>query len=369
MENQTHPPTKAIEPETTQPELQQELEPTTSIPACQADQPSDEVISNTEFVIATPADVNSPSARDHDPYDDLTYANPSLHEPAEAPPHLPDPDGPLPDGLLILPPPVEKVTTYNPRTGSDGPPDEITAVHPDGYPFGANLVRDTYGLPNIITKDEHLPTPKTIREQISPDTGTPEYEQRPERIRELYRRHRRETPLPELHTLDDYEQLAITMMRCYKAYPDLYQLIPDIRHFCFPDDPDEIRRYFRPYERAGNWIRADVVDSDAAPTNLYLQRARKKAAICVNRMIGKAANGEHIDETKVRNMLALSVAAKYIKQSEPAAKTTPRRPASEKTIDRLLRPAGRGGKRPGAGRPRKKKSDDEDNQKTGLENR
>jgi hypothetical protein len=304
--------------------------------------------------------------------------NPPADSATQSPEELPDsydypnfndtppedlPPPPTEEKLCIMHPAPHAVTRRDDFHREIAPPGCL-AVRADGVPFAFQAARDTYNLPNVELEPLPQLAELCVSAQISPDINSPEYKERPALIREAYRQHKKAMPkLPPLHTLDDYINMAIYIMRCYSTHTELYQLVRDCQEFCHPHDKSAVEKYYRPYERAGNYVEPDVSDHDPAPIDLYIQRARKKAVVGINRMLNRTVHEfKEVDPERIQNLLALATATKYVSQSDPLARKGPGRPfeADSRLLKRLMAKDGRGGARAGAGRPRKTKQTHED---------
>ena len=107
----------------------------------------------------------------------------------------------------------------------------------------------------------------------------------------------------------------------------------------------------------------DPCEEDPASINIYLQRARKKTAIAMNRLLDKESTGREVETDRVRNLLAYAAIAKYVKQSNPLSSNGPGRPLQPdgRTLQRAHQmPSNHGGRRPGSGPKRKKRRDDQE---------
>jgi hypothetical protein len=319
----------------------------------------------------TPNNPDLPTPLDREPLDDTSWDYPNFDDDqadTSAPGPDADPEPPADPGTLYIAQPRPHKVTVRDDKGFEIAPPECPAVRPDGRPYGLQAARDTYNLPTVQLEPLPPAAELDISTQISPDINTPEYKERPARVRAAYRQHKIDMPhLPPMRTLDDYINLALFIMRCYRAHTELYQLVTDCHNFCHPGHKETVDRYFRPYERAGNYVQSDVSDHDPAPIDLYIQRARKKTALGINRMLTRTVHEfKELDSERVRNILALAAATKYVRQSDPTAKRRPGRPFEDgsRLIKKLVGKGGHGGARPGGGRPRKKKQDPENENKT-----
>ncbi|MGI8908252.1 MAG: hypothetical protein ACR2IE_17400 [Candidatus Sumerlaeaceae bacterium] len=286
--------------------------------------------------------------------------------------------------VCVLEPPLPRPKP-RPRPGED--PSLFTdtrPTRPDDTPFAPPAIRDTYDLPNLYTSEEYYalvgqhhtendssdhgrpnssPDIASTYDQICPDIDTPEYNARPDQLRQAFQRNLHDMPqVPLLRTLEEFEQQAITICRFFQAYPELALLMGDVRAFCCPGQPDYLQTYLQPHERAGNFITPDPMEEDPASINLYLQRARKKTAINMNRLLDRELAGREADPDRVRNLVAFAAIGKYVKQSNPLTGNGPGRPLEPhgKTIQRLhTSPSNWGGPRVGSG-PRRKSTDEDE---------
>jgi hypothetical protein len=334
-----------------------------------------------------PKDSANPAAAESPNPDLAVSSNSGLHAPSTD--HDSD-DAALPVDepgfpLSILEDPRPRVI-HKRRPGDD--PNRVydtRPTRPDRTPLAPPAIRDTYDLPNLYTTQQYIdlveqhhadndadfagrprvsPGIQTVFDLITPDIGTPEYNARPERLRKAFRKSLRDLPqIAALNTLEDFEEQAVLLCRYIQAYPELIQLIGDVRLFCCVNEPDYFDTYQQPHARAGNFITPDLCEEDPAPINLYLQRARKKTAISMNRMLDRELEGRELDPDRVKNLLAFAAMGKYIKQSNPNTPNGPGRPLDPhgKTMTRSHQmPSNHGGRRIGAGGKFKRRKQDDD---------